>query len=296
MKSVLFFLFSFVSLALLAVLFTPIGQVDVDKPESVSVIFGGDVMLGRSVMTTALRANDPTYPFHNIADTLSEVDIAFVNLENPVVDNCPERVEGLVFCADPKMTQGLVYSGVDIVNLANNHTLNYAKAGFESTKAYLSDQNIKYTGDGQLVVVSKNGTSFGFLGFEKSQQASPALSPTERNLIEDSNQKVDVLIVAMHWGVEYKDTALPGVTKLAYELVDLGADVVVGHHPHWVQNIETYKGKRIYYSLGNLVFDQMWSEETKKGLLVKLTFEGGEVVGEELINTYTHKLGQPVIR
>lgn len=253
-------------------------------------------MLGRSVMTTSIRKNDPLYPFSKISDFMSSADIAFVNLENPIIENCPRTDTGMVFCANPWMLGGLVNSGVDIVNLANNHTQNFGREGFAQTKAHLADAGVVFTGDGDLVIIDENGTRFGFLGFEKSQQANPKLTEAEEELVFDSNLKVDVLIVAMHWGMEYKATALPGVSLLAQRLIELGADVVVGHHPHWVQNIERIGNVPVYYSLGNLIFDQMWSEETKKGLLVKLTFENGKIVGEERINTYIQNIGQPVIK
>ncbi len=93
--------------------------------------------------------------------------------------------------------------------------------------------------------------------------------------------------------MEYQNTALPGVQNLARQLVDLGADVIVGHHPHWVQNIEHIEGKPVYYSLGNFIFDQMWSEETKKGLAIRLTFDGVKIVKEEKLPTYMKQTGQP---
>ena len=76
-------------------------------------------------------------------------------------------------------------------------------------------------------------------------------------------------------------------------MVEAGADVIAGHHPHWVQEIEYIDEVPVYYSLGNFVFDQMWSEETKKGLVVKLTFEDGEIVNEELLPTYMSFHAQP---
>ena len=92
-----------------------------------SLIFTGDIMFGRSVMTKSLKLKNPNYPFMNVADVLRNVDIVFSNLESPIVDNCSYVDSGLKFCADPKMIEGLKYAGVDIVSLANNHILNYGK-------------------------------------------------------------------------------------------------------------------------------------------------------------------------
>lgn len=226
---------------------------------------------------------------------MAHTDTTFINLEKPIIENCPRGTTGFTFCAPPTLLSGLTFSGVDLVSLANNHTLNYGKAGFVETKKHLGDKAIGYVGDNNLETFQVGDVKLGFLGFEKSQQVSPKLTETEKNLISESNAKVDILIVSMHWGVEYQDKALPGVTNLAHEIVDLGADVIVGHHPHWVQNIENYNGVPIYYSLGNLVFDQMWSERTREGLLVKLTFEGDKIVKEEFVKTYMEDRAQPVI-
>jgi poly-gamma-glutamate synthesis protein (capsule biosynthesis protein) len=253
----------------------------------------GDVMLGRSVMATTLAKNDPNYPFIKVADELSQADITFINLENPIINNCPTHNTGFIFCADPKMIEGLKNAGVDIVNLANNHTLNYGREGLNQTIELLTKAGIDYVGENNLVVKKVGDTTFGFLGFERSQQANPTLTTVDRELIRGSDRKVDVLVVGIHWGVEYQDKALPGQRELARDMVEMGVDVVVGHHPHWVQDSEIIDGKPVYYSLGNFIFDQMWSEETKKGLVVKFDFENGKVVETKEKPVYIKNLGQP---
>jgi poly-gamma-glutamate capsule biosynthesis protein CapA/YwtB (metallophosphatase superfamily) len=268
----------------------------INKPEELvaqtTLLFTGDVMLGRSVNVTSLAKNDPTYPFIKVVEKMKDADLTIVNLENPIVENCPKKNDGMIFCADPQMIKGLTFAGVDVVSLANNHTLNYGKEGLEQTKKYLTDVNIDYA-DTHLATKKVNGVTFGFLGFEKSQLGNPQLSNQEVQLIKQANNQVDVLIVLMHWGVEYQNTALPGIQKLASELVDLGTDVIIGSHPHWVQNSEHINGVPVYYSLGNFVFDQMWSEETKKGLAVEITFEGKQIVKEKQFPVYIRQLGQP---
>lgn len=264
-----------------------------------TIIFTGDIMLGRSVMGEALDNNDPYYPFRKTFDVLKNADITFANLENPIVTNCPRVVGGFKFCTSPEIAQGLRYSGIDIVTLANNHTNNYGKAGFEETKKYLTDMNISYVGDNNLEIIEKNlpaqagGTKFGFLGFNYTF----GIDNLDRDLelIKSSDPLVDVLIVENHWGDEYHSIANNLQTTVAHKMVEHGADVIIGNHPHWVQNYEEYIGKPIYYSLGNFIFDQSWSEETKKGLVVKMTFDGKNLVKKEEFKTYTPKKGQPEI-
>ncbi len=88
----------------------------------------------------------------------------------------------------------------------------------------------------------------------------------------------DVVIVMPHWGVEYHATATPLQQKLGRAAIDAGADMVIGNHPHWVGAMEVYKGKPIWYALGNLVFDQTWSIPTMEGITVELTFDGTRLV------------------
>ncbi|MCX6705752.1 MAG: CapA family protein [Candidatus Woesebacteria bacterium] len=255
-----------------------------------SLIFTGDVMLGRSVMTKSLKINNLNYPFMNVANILRSADIVFSNLENPIIDNCPYGDSGFKFCADPKMIEGLKYAGVDIVNLANNHILNYGKEGLIQTKKYLDLNGIKWVGDGNLVIIEKNKTKFGFLGFN-----FVTVRPQDKDLdlIRNSKTKVDILIVSVHWGEEYKSKANSNQKLIARQLSEAGADYLIGHHPHWIQDMEMVGSTKVYYSLGNFVFDQMWSEETKKGLSVNLIFKGKKLEKENLLKLYMGNFAQP---
>lgn len=263
------------------------------SPKKVEIILAGDIMLGRSVLIRSLdKENNPNYPFLEVSEFLLSADLVFANLESPVLTNCPRFEHGFTFCADPKMVDGLVFSGVDVVSLANNHILNFGKEGLEDTQKYLTNSNISFTGVNNLVIKKVQDTTFGFLGFDFT-----VIAPTQKDwdLIKDSDSKVDILIVGVHWGEEYKDKANNNQREWARKMVNNGADVISGHHSHWVEDYEYFDGKPVYYSLGNFVFDQMWSEETKKGLLVKLTFEDKKLVKEEFTNTYIENIGQPKI-
>lgn len=253
------------------------------------IVLGGDVMLGRKVMITTKKEADYNYPFKNVSKYLNTVNLVFVNLENPVVQDCPEIDSGFKFCSVPDMIDGLVNSNIKLVNIANNHTLNYGSGGFEETKKYLDEKNIGYVGDNNIVTKSINDTDFSFLGFDL---VSNDLSVENLNLIKKAKESADVVIVAVHWGEEYQASPNENQKIWAKKIIEYGADVVVGHHPHWIQTIEEIDGKKVYYSLGNFVFDQIWSEETKKGILIELTFDGSELVSEKKINTYIKNWGQ----
>lgn len=266
------------------------GFTSFSKTNDVEVILTGDVMLGRTVMTKSLDLYDPVYPFRKVASELTNADIVFINLENPIVDDCPRIYKGFKFCATPKMVEGLTASGVDVVTLANNHSGNFGQDGIEETVKTLESRGILITGLGKLSTMTVNEVEFGFLGFDF---VSGEPKVTDFELVSSSNDKVDVLIVGVHWGNEYTEKASSIQREWAERLVEAGADVVVGHHPHWVQEKENINGKAVYYSLGNFVFDQMWSEKTREGTVVQLTYGNGELIGERVINTYMENWAQP---
>ncbi len=259
-----------------------------------TILFTGDIMLGRSVMGEVVDRSDYLYPFRNVQTFLSDADITFGNLENAVTKNCPRQYKGsFSFCTTPEIAKGLQESGVDVVTLANNHSYNFGVDGFEETKQNLNNLGIKSVGWGNLEIIEKEGIKFGFLGFD--YVTSGFNLDRDLGLIKTSDPKVDVLIVSPHWGEEYKAIANNFQTDLAKRIVENGADLIIGHHPHWVQNHDEINGVHVYYSLGNFIFDQMWSEETKKGMVVKISFEGKKVVKREEFQTYTPKIGQPEI-
>ena len=241
-------------------------------------------------MEKGQELGDSTYPFAKVADETNNADIVFLNLENPIIENCPINTDGYKFCSSKEMAEGLVVSGIDIVTLANNHSSNYGQEGLAETVELLVSKNILATGLGKLETIRVKDTTFGFLGFDL---LTNVLKTQDLELIRESSGKVDVLIIGIHWGVEYTDKPIGKQRDWASFMVEKGADVIVGHHPHWVQEIEYIDDVPVYYSLGNFVFDQMWSEETKKGLVVKLTYEDGEIVNEELLPTYMSFHAQP---
>lgn len=258
--------------------------------KDIILVVGGDAMLGRSVLTKADRMGDYTYPFKNLSNTFKKADLVFVNLEAPFYEICPRTDTGMTFCTDYKMVEGLVSSGVDVVNLANNHMANYGQEGIVQTQRLLTDKGLSWTGLGQLIQKEIEGVTFGFLGFDL---LTNKLTDRDLKLITSSKRLVDVLVVGVHWGTEYQASPSQVQRQWAEQIIAAGADVIAGHHPHWVQGMEYVDGKPVFYSLGNLVFDQMWSEETRNGELGILTYSGKKLVkaGEKKI--YIKEIGTP---
>ncbi len=263
-----------------------------------TLLFGGDVMLARSVNTQMSKHGNYAWPVEKIKSLTSKADLFMVNLESPFGNNCQPTDKGMVFCADPQSTKSLTDSGVDVVTIANNHISNQGVGGQELTKKILTENSIYFVGDssGSAKIVVIKGVKIGILGFNDIPPYPKTINKlTEDNLVNQIKllrPQVDILIVTPHWGNEYSLRSLRQ-QSLAHLAIDSGADVVIGHHPHWVQENEDYKGKPIYYSLGNLIFDQMWSEETKKGLMVQLTYQGKNLLKQEKFPIKIQDYGQP---
>ncbi len=272
--------------------------------DSFTLVFGGDVMLGRSVNTRMLKYSDFTWPFLKISTLLSQADLTLVNLESPFRSGCKESDSGMVFCADPRSIEGLLAAGVDVVNLANNHIDNQGKEGITETLEILNKNNIVSVGvdprdhpTPSNIFTIKN-TKIAFLGFDDIRPVSSEVtSATPENIktqIAEAKKMSDLVVATFHWGSEYSSHN-SGQEYLAHLAIDSGADLVIGHHPHWVQEFEEYKSKPIYYSLGNLVFDQMWSDKTRNGLVVRFTYTGSDLLNREEFPIKIFDYGQPAL-
>lgn len=241
----------------------------------VTILFVGDIMLGRGVETYRKKYGED-YPFEKISSFLETFDIVFANLEGPIVTNHRKTPDwNTNFSFDSSVAKLLKKHSINIVSLANNHTLDRGAQGFEDTRKYLSEVGIESMGHPkearEQYVLSKNinGLKMVFLGFQTVIGKWP--EEEAYNFVEKEAQDKDsFIIVTMHFGTEYQGKANKTQEKIAHEFIDRGADLIIGHHPHVVQNIEKYQDRLIVYSLGNFIFDQWFSKETQEGLGVEL--------------------------
>lgn len=263
------------------------------------LIFGGDVMLSRWVWRIAEQKKDPSWPFRRISEEFNSADIAFVNLESPFASAPPYFQDRMVFRTHPAMVEGLVTAGIDVVSTANNHSRDAAGAGIEETLRVLGANGIAATGTGLTpedanhgVILERNAVRFGFLSYTFDQRNGnhPSDDPRVAMLtpasIEEAigwmSLRADVIIVSMHAGWEYQRQPNTLQQKMARLAIDSGAAMVIGHHPHVIQPVETYAHGLICYSLGNLVFDQFHRPETQRGLVVEAEFAGSRRIGHRL--------------
>lgn len=260
-------------------------------PKTVTLLATGDVMLGRSVYAKMQRRFDYAFPFRKTYELTRAADITLINLECPLVPDAEINNEGLKFSSPPQAVDGLTFAGVDVVNLANNHILDQGEEGLIFTKELLEAKGLAFCDEEDAAIKEVRGTRFAFVGFNF---LSPALTLDEAAAaIKNVREQAQVVIASVHFGNEY--TYFPNLRQkvVAHALVDAGADLIIGHHPHYVQGVEIYKDKFISYSLGNFVFDQNWSDETQAGVMGQYIFNGSHLVKVNFIPVEIKELCQP---
>lgn len=237
-------------------------------------------MFDRHVRSNS-QTNGYDHIFSNIQALLTEQDIVVTNLEGPITDNKSVSQNSIVgspqnymFTFDPAVLPVLANHKITLVNLGNNHILNFGTKGLDATTSYLTQHGINYFGNtGQTDahryrIINIKGIKFGFVNYNQFVKNGLTAAMSDLQIVQP---QVDVMILYAHWGNEYVVTADEAIQTLAHQFIDAGADAVIGSHPHVVQQSEIYQGKYIYYSLGNFIFDQYFMPETQQGLLVQLS-------------------------
>jgi poly-gamma-glutamate synthesis protein (capsule biosynthesis protein) len=283
------------------------------QPKTVTLLFVGDIMLARGVeFYTEREGNgDFRFPFAYVSRTLRAADLAVGNLEHPVSDRGRNQGSEYSLRALPRAVEGLADAGFDLVSLANNHIWDWGTDALSDTLTNLDRAGIRHAGAGTNegsanapVVMEVNGSSFAFFswtdlypeGLEAKGEA-PGISRFREDeaaaTVRTLSGFYDIVVVLFHFGDEYQTSANESQRHIAEALVDAGADLIVGHHPHVVQEVERYRGGWIAYSLGNFVFDQGFSEETMRGLVLRVTATDGAITAVESLPTRMNEHFQP---
>lgn len=281
-------------------------------PKETTLFFVGDMMLTRAVESSVKKNFDGDYNklFENVPE-LKNADILFGNLEGPVSEVGNNVGSIYSFRMNPEILLAIKDAGFDIVSFANNHVGDWNVNAFKDTLARLSNNGILKTGAGineteaeEPTIIEKNGIKFGFLGMsdvgpvwmesgESKAGILLASDPLLPEIIQDAKKQVDVLVVSIHWGDEYKTIHNARQESLAKIAIDNGADIVIGHHSHVIEDIGEYKGKPIVYSLGNFIFDQYFSQNTMRGMLFEVKYENKNLKNTESKIITLNKKFQP---
>ncbi len=237
-------------------------------PTAVSVVFGGDIILGRGV-EAALLEDKFQDPFDTIRE-LVQADAFFCNLENPATVISAPVSKKYVFKMNPNRLGLLNLARMNVFNLVNNHILDQGKTGLLDTLANLRKHQYKSISplEGRDVfIIDTRNIKIGIISFApiETGYSDSTLTGTilrfpgvteMRRKIRKLKQQVDYAVVSFHWGQERSSDVTRFQRYLAYLAVEAGADVIIGHGPHVLQNVERYRGAFIAYSLGNFLFDQ----------------------------------------
>ncbi len=276
-------------------------EIKEEKIEPITLIFVGDIMLDRGIkhMVERYGEGDYRFPFLKIKDELNKGDLLFGNLESVISDKGTKIGSIYSFRADPKSIEGLTYAGFNLVSVANNHIFDYDREAMEDSFKKLNSNNIDYVGGGfnekeaySPLIKDIKGTKVAFLAYtnlgslhwEAKEERSGIAWIDEKKIeegIERAKEEADLVIVSFHYGDEYEPKSNSFQKYISRLSIDFGADLIIGHHPHVIQEIEEHNKKYIAYSLGNFIFDQGFSKETMEGLILKVIIENKEI--KELI-------------
>jgi len=264
------------------------------------VLFAGDMMFDRSIRVE-MQKNGEDFIFSCLGTTLKKPDLTVANLEGPITERAsksvgskPGDLSNTRFTFASSTAALLKRQGIDAVSLANNHAQDFGADGVRSTTRFLEGTGVAHFGDplGERMHVARvNRIPLAFIGHNEFQtlvgeewKGSTTTTEKARKARADGYFP----IVYAHWGAEYVPAG-PEAKRLAREWIDAGAEMVIGAHPHVIQEHEEYAGKHIYYSLGNFIFDQYFQEDVRNGLLLEITFDHNGFVSAKEIPVYLER-------
>ena len=283
-----------------------------DAPTVTTVTVTGDLMLARRVGDRLDQVGDQAAALRPMARRLAASDLTIGNLESTLSKAGAPRQGGDSFGARPQVRAGMRLAGFDVLSLANNHVGDYGPQALRQTLRRVEAGGFAGVGAGtdlaaaaRPVVVVRHGVRFGIVAFDAIGETpaatangpgalrvrmQPRTGPLNRSdlervtdVVRGLRDEVDVVLVLPHWGTQYTTQTVQDQRGVARRLVQAGADLVVGGHPHWVQGVQSLPGGLVVYSLGNFVFDMDFSRETQEGAVLELTYWGTDLKAAELV-------------
>jgi poly-gamma-glutamate capsule biosynthesis protein CapA/YwtB (metallophosphatase superfamily) len=268
--------------------------------DEITIAAVGDIMLGHRAEPFLVKEG-PSYPFVNVMPVLRQAQLVIGNLESPISTR-GTAVENKQFTlrVGPVAVEALKAAGIRVVTLANNHILDFGPQALQDTLSVLGENSILYSGAGMDLddarapaLLKIGGRTIAFLSYSLTfplefyaSAGRPGTAPGYREYVKRDIQKVrpvaDLVVVSFHWGAELMTTAKPYQQDLGRRSIEWGADLVLGHHPHILQELEVYRGRLIAYSLGNFVFGSE-SDKTNASIILLCTFKGKSLVRVEAV-------------
>lgn len=253
---------------------------------SLKIYAVGDIMLGEQPLcnnfgvSSIIKLKGSDYLFDNVRSLFNDGNIVFGNLECSIMnENSANDQKHKFFCAESSVIEGLKRANFNVLSVANNHIMENKDVLFRSTVQMLRDNNIHPVGiANEIEIINEKGYKIAFLaysfiednipdsGYNKIRSEDPILQD-----IQKIRSDVDLVIISLHWGYEYVPYPSPDQIRIGRKLVDAGADIILGGHPHVIQSYEIYKNRPIFYSLGNFIFDQTYIPITKEAFVADIT-------------------------
>ncbi len=257
------------------------------KPQekTITITCAGDCTLGTDAAFGGItlpvevqnQGGDLSYFLKNVQPYFASDDLTIVNFEGTLTDRGTRQDKTFAFRGSPEYTGILTQGSVEAVTLANNHTSDYGQVSLEDTRKYLDAAGIVWFENLNTRVIDVEGVKVGLVGLYTLNGSAEGNLPKAMEQVK--NDGAEVIVVQIHWGIEGDNYPQDSQISLAHNAVDLGADIVIGHHPHVLQGIERYKGRIIAYSLGNFCFGGNQNPRDKDTMIIrqKFTVKDGEV-------------------
>ena len=289
---------------------------EIGKEESnrIQISLVGDILMDGSIKQQ-IDKNGTDYPWEMVKDYFQNDDITIGNLETSITTRgfkWPDKQYN--FKSYPANLQSMEKAGIDVLGLANNHILDYGYEGLLDTLNHIDSTGIKRVGAGKnkedalkAVIIEKDGLKIGVLSASRvvpyvewyaTGKRPGLIGAYDRHIeellgeVQKLKKDVDLVVLSIHWGIERDAEPKAQDVVLAKKLIDGGVDVIMGHHPHVLQGIEIYKGKPIFYSLGNFVFGTR-GELTSNTMIAQINLLDGEMKDIEII-PFNIELGRPM--
>lgn len=258
---------------------------------SITISAAGDCSLGNHIEQDYNSSFNQTYDtqggaeyfLRNVKEIFAADDMTIVNLEG-VLTTSDAAAAGRTYNikGDPSYAKILTEGSVEAVSMANNHRLDFGSEGTKDTEAALNAENIVYAYDKNVAIYEAQGIRIGYVSVNEVAWGQGSEELVAEGIDKLKEAGVDLILVACHWGIEKDNYPEVYQQKLGRKCIDMGADLVIGHHPHVLQGIEEYKGKLILHSLGNFCFGANRNPTDKDTMIFQqtFTFVDGELSGD----------------
>ena len=248
-------------------------------PVTLTVSVVGDCTLGTDEnfdYNTSLNAYFESYGkeyfFQNVKSIFEADDLTIANNEGTFTDSYDREDKTFAFKAPASFAGIYSCSSVEAVNTANNHSHDYGEQSFQDTMKALDAEGVVHFGYDETAVMDIKGVKVGLVGIYELYDHLEREQQLKDNIAKVKEDGAELIIVIFHWGNEKETVPDSNQTTLGHLAIDLGADLVCGHHPHVLQGIEEYKGRNIVYSLGNFCFGGNSSPSDMDSMIFQQTF------------------------